>query len=263
MTTAWMRLMARFLVLGVVEGEGDPPPEGDELPPGGEEELIPPGDDETPPGDDELPPEGDEPPLGDQPPAETRGKRAIRESRKRAQDAEARATRAEAEARAATQRSAPPPPPTDEQRLFEQEEALLRAPDCNEWTKWKIGTDRQNRQIQRTAQQTLAQAQDTADRADFARMALTKPKLYAYYADKVEERLKQVRANGGNVPRDMVFTLLLGEDAKNGKLKSKARDNPPPAVNRAKPGAPRTDIRTRGTLSERQKLAKRLEGVQI
>jgi len=240
--------------------DDDTPPGDDDTPPA-DDDTPPADDDDTPPADDDTPPGNeDEPPA----PRETRAQKAIRETRERAQAAEAALAEARAQLEAARrpqqpQGSAQPDP---EQALWEQEEAVLRNPEAQDWQRYAVNANRAARAAARQSAQALANSQDMADRTAFQALAATNPKTYAAYKDRVEEELKKARANGHNPSRQAILKLLLGEDMLAGKLRSATTKKPatPAAPRRAASDVPASG---RGRLSDAEAREKRLENVRI
>lgn len=210
---------------------------------------------------------------------ESGGKRAndgVRTARERAQAAEAAQIRAEAtleaERRIYATRNAPP---SDEQRTFDDEERRLRelstvtTPEA-ELEKWQIKSNRTLRANTSASRQALSQAEDMRDRAQFDRLAVTKPKLYAAYADRVEQQLEQLRKNGQSAPREALLRFVIGNDIIEGKVKSIPKARQPAAragngsqVDRGRVPGARSDVSARGAQSEREKRRERLKGVPI
>jgi hypothetical protein len=162
-----------------------------------------------------------------------------------------------------------PSAPRDEQ--FEHEESRLKDPKIEPLEKWQIEANRELRRGRSEAQFALAQAHDVADRTAFSALAVTSPAIYKRYAPKVEEELTKLRSQGRNLQRETLLDLLIGRDARTGvltkkKAAAKADDAPAAAaaVNRGRlPGA-RSDVGGKGgSMTNKQKLEKKLEGVQI
>lgn len=246
-------LLASFLTLGV-DPPGDPdnpdPPDNpDEVDP---LELGEDDDDPDPPGDADP----------DDPDAireQLKAERSARETAERAaREASERATAAEARSRDAHRT------PTPEQTLFEQEEARLRDPALTAQEKWQIDSNRILRSNQREARQALAESREIADKADFDRYAATNPALAKRYTDRVEKKLVEIRATGGNIPRKVLLKMLIGEDIVDGKVKSTKRTTEggtqqTRTVARGKAPSGRSDVRSRGAPTEHDKRRARLE----
>lgn len=150
----------------------------------------------------------------------------------------------------------------------DEENRKLADPATSALEKWQIQANRELKAGRSTAQAALLQAQDVNDRTAFAGIAMTDPTAKKYET-RVEKELTDMRAKGQNAPREAIYTYLLGKDMREGKFKKKAppaagKGADPSAVNRGKlPGA-RSDVRSgAGNLSNRDKLAKKLENVQI
>lgn len=248
------KLLSRFLTLGV--GEGDDQTLPDDTPT--DEPSVP---DEEPAledlmGADEAPEPKDDP------------KERLTAAERRAADLE----RELAAERAA--RQAPPHVPSRDPD-YEREEAELakvrESGDQNalEWAQWRINQNRVIRDSQRTSQNALAEARDIADRTEFGKLELTKPKLYKAYADRVEKVVSEARSKGqGSAPRLMILKYLVGEDMMNNKVKAKparsaALEGQPQRVERQRLPAARSDVSGRASQSEREKRRARLENQPI
>jgi len=183
-------------------------------------------------------------------------RKARTDAEKRAQD-EARA-REDAQRRAAPIKTGQ----TQEERVYEQEERDLADPKLDANRRWQIESNRTLRANKRASESALFQAHDVSDKTSFGQLAITKPALYKRYAERVEAEIVKMRAVGQNAAREAVLRFLIGEDALQGKFTKKA----PPAeekkgVDRGKSPGARSDVSARGVLTDRQKRAKRLEGV--
>jgi hypothetical protein len=232
-------------------GDDDtPPPDDDDVPPPDDDDVPPPDDDDVPPPDDDEP--APEPRI-------SRAQKAIIATRERAQKAESELARVNAEL---SQARAKPSQPTQDQVLWQQEEETLRNPEATDWQKYAINANRSARQANANSQNALQSAQDLADRTSFAAIAATKPKLFAAYKDRVEEKLKEARANGNNPSRENILRFIVGEDMLSGKIKSMdTKAAKPAAATRANV---RSDVSATGwRMSEQEKRAKRLENVRI
>ena len=249
-----MRLLDLILLFlrPAVDPPADPPPAD---PP-----ADPPPADVDPAADLDIDPDAPPPADTGSPEAEA----ALAEVRAE----KARADRAEREL--LELRTRQPAAPRDE--VYEAEEARLRDPKIEPLEKWQIEANRELRKGRTEAQLALAQAHDVADRTAFNQLAVTSPGLHKRYAAKVEEELAKLRAQGRNVARETLLDLMVGRDARTGAFKKKAApaaktDDAPPAAPGVKrgqlPGA-RSDVGTRGGgMTAKQKLEKKLEGVQI
>ena len=208
--------------------------------------------------------DGDEP---EKPAARSisRAQQAIIDARRRAQEAEKRAERAEREAAEARQRANPPQPSAD-QRLYEQEETVLRDPNSTEMQRWYVNSNRTLRQTQQEAAAARLQSADLADRAEFRMKAADDPRI-KQYAERVETELAKMRAQGQSAPREAIYTFLLGQDVRNGKvIKTAAAGKPKGALpdrERGKPAGVKSDVSGKNRQSERDKLRKRLDGINI
>ena len=264
----WKLLMSYLVALLAVISPGVDDPFGDDTPP---DDDVPPNDDDTPPDDDDDTPPDDDTPSDDDdapPPRQmTRAQKDIIETRKRAQDAEAKLAQAQAELEAARrQPSQPQAQNTEEQRVWQQEEDVLRNPESSDWQKYAIQANRQARLANSNSQNALRRAEDLADLTKFEQLAIQKPKMFNAYKDKVEAELTRLRANGNNAPREELLALLIGRDLRDGKLK--AGSSTPPKKGGAgrgtTPGA-RSDVASTGSgrMTESEKRAKRLENIRI
>lgn len=148
---------------------------------------------------------------------------------------------------------------------FAREEAKLKDPATPDLEKWQIAANRELRSNRSAAQAALAQAHDVSDRTAFTAISMADPVAKKYEA-RVEQELAKLRQNGQNAPRESIFTFLLGKDMREGKFKKKAQaaGADPKTVNRGKlPGA-RSDVSGRpGAMTNRERLAKKLENVSI
>ena len=223
----------------------------------------PPADD--PPADD---PPADDPPADDpdaDPTADPDGRFPASDPAKELEDERTaraaekeRADRFEREAADLRARHAP-----RQDDIHAQEDAKLRDPKTPDLEKWQIQANRTLRQNTSAAQMALAQAHDVSDRTAFASLMISDPTAKKYEA-RVEEELAKVRKAGGNARREDAYTYLLGKDMREGKFKKKAAPaDQAKVVARGKlPGA-RSDVQAKGSQTERQKRAARLENVQI
>lgn len=243
----WQWLLA-FLVLNAVD-EGD----GDEDPPADDDNDEPTGDDDDSPADDD-----DEDDNQDPPPKQSRGQTAIIEARRRAQDAEDKARRLEEELNSSRHGS---PQPTQDQQLYAQEEARLKDPETTELERWQIQSNRTLRQTQQASQAALVEARDMHDRTSFDNRANNDP-VVKKYASEVEKELTKLRSTGGNAPREAIAAMLIGRDVMAGNYKPKTTAKPND-VKRGKTPNARSDVSTKGRVSEHEKRARRLENQQI
>ena len=210
---------------------------------------------------DETEPEGEEPeePESESEEPEPRISRAQKDiinARQRAQDAEEQLARVREQLEAARRQ----PVANEAQQLWEQEEAVLRNPQAEEWQKYAVQSARDARLARQSSQAALAQAQDYADKAQFDQFRASNPKLFAEYSPKVEAELAKLRAAGNNAPRSELLALLIGRDMRDGKIKGSTNNSG---------GARRAPIAQADTsprparLSESEKRMKRLENVRI
>lgn len=228
-----------------------------------EPETPEPEDDDAP-EDDEAPeptPEDEDEPAPE--PRISRASKAVTAARERAQKAERELAEARAELNLSRRAPAQPAAPTQDQVLWEQEEATLKNPEATDWQRYAIQANRNARSAQQASQNALQRSEDMADRTSFAAIASTKPKLYAAYKDRVEDRLTELRAKGNNAPREALLALLVGQDMLAGKVKaSTAKTTKPVAATRA---SARSDVSASGggRMSDHEKRAKRLENIRI
>lgn len=244
----WQMLMLYFR-LGVVEGE-DPPADD------------PPADD--PPADD---PPADDPPADDlsslleddtlspaDPP--NRENAAIRDARKRAQDADEARIRAEATLEA-ERRMRQPAQPNAAQQTWDAEEAKLRSTETSDLEKWQITSNRTIRATQQAANQAIAQANDMRDQATFSQILSKAPAKFAErYSKKVEDAVAGMRSRGEAIPpRRAILEFIVGQDQTNallsGKPKAKPADAPARTVDRGRPTGARSDVNGKGKPSRR------------
>lgn len=251
-----LKLILSFLILGVGEetvegadgedtaagGDGADPGEGDDTQEGGEGEdtLAAAG------GDDALFDYEEEPAPKKKPEEEL---------------AEERERRIRAEAAAEELRRGAPHPSgvadNEEARIRAQEDRELNDPKADPWRKWQIGVNRAERVRDQRAQQAVAVALDTADRANFNLLATTKPQIHKRYAERVEQELQKARAQGFNPTREVLLKNLIGQDALEGKFVPRKAAAPSPRGRTQTPGA-RSDVATKGRLTEAQKREARL-----
>ncbi len=192
----------------------------------------------------------------------TRGEVRFQTLSKVAKEATERATRAETTARELTERIArlerpaqtAPQGPTAEQ-------IALMTPD--ELISYRLGES--DKRFQGMLGQIQWQTYETSDKATFNTLKATDP-LAAKYADEVEKRLMEMRANGQNVDRDRLFTFIVGEKARAGRSVAKQRQAAQGQRNiqrqTVRPGAARSDTTgNRGKVSDQEARDKRLENV--
>lgn len=192
-----------------------------------------------------------------------RANQAIRDARKRAQDAEERANRFQAELDA-TRRGPPGQSAlSDEDRLFQEEDAKLRAKDTSELERWQIQSNRSIRDTNRRSAQSAFASQDLNDKTNFT-LECSGNKRLAAVKDKVEAELTRLRQSGTNAPRQAIAHLILGKMVAEAKPK-KAAPEKPAVVDRGRPTGARSDVRGRanGIGSNKEKLQSRLRDVPI
>lgn len=248
------RLLALFFVLRI-EGE-DPPADQNQDPDTGADDLN--VDLEAPDPDPQVLEEPDDPKV------QLQAERTAREASEKARrDDGERFNRELAEAR----RQSQPQGQSQEDRLRADEDRILNDPQSTDLQKWQVQSNRTIRDTNRNSAAAVFQATDTADRTAFEQLATTKPAVFGRYKDEVERRLQSARAQGANPSRRDILNWLIGQDAIDGKLgakKPKAAAAPRTTVNRgALPGA-RSDVRgSSNGMTNREKLARKLENVQI
>ena len=207
-----LRLLA-FLHLGV----------GEEIPPA---EATP---EENPPddgGEETAPVESDEPTLEDL--IETVEPTPTKKAPSADDDAASLRLRAERAERALAERQQAPIAPAAPGRDpdYDREEAQLAAArakgDDTSWLEWQINSNRTLRENRRESQNALRAAQDLADRTEFGRLEITKPKVYRMYSERVEKTISDMRSRGEVIPPRMVLLrVFMGDDLLSGKLKPK------------------------------------------
>ncbi len=199
-----LALLLRFLTLGI-EGEDDqvdPPVEAAETPDAG-----------TTTGDDTL----DDLIESVEPTPQAKPSDDSAAATRRAENAE----RALAEERASR-----PAPRAGSDPDYEREEAQLaqeRTAGASQerlsWLQWQIDSNRKMRSSERKSESALQQAREIADKADFDRLEITKPKVYKAYAGRIEKTISDMRSRGEVIPpRAMLLRVFLGDDIMNGKI---------------------------------------------
>lgn len=246
-----LKLLASYLTLGA-----DPPVETD---PPAPVVADPPDDDlgleEDPPAD---PPARVETTEGDDPAVIREELKAERTRRETAERREREA--ADRLAAAERTRASPPPAQSNEQRLFEEEEKLLRASDTTELRKWQINSDRTLRASQRMAQNAEMRAIDAADRSEFEALIAREPRLKRFAAE-VEKIKGEANAAGMYPKREFLLDIAIGKAVRSAKPKAKpAAAKPATVVERGRPASPRGDVHARAGNSDRDKRRARLEG---
>lgn len=115
--------------------------------------------------------------------------------------------------------------------------------------------------VMQQVQQVQFQAAEAADRSSFQALCARDPRA-ARLADEVETRLAQERQRGVNIPRETLFTYLLGEKIRNnGKAAAVQRRQGQQRIARQQTvvSNPRSDqTEQRGRTSEREARDKRL-----
>ena len=252
MTNLLRNLLKRYFWLGV-EGDGD-----DDTQP-----ADPPHEDATPPDDETFL-------LDDEVPAEEPAKPSA-EDRLAAAERRAEELQRELSAARSSQPTAPVQPSRDPD--YEREEQQLAearrngaTEDQERWLRWQIDSNRTIRQANKTSQAALAEAREIADRSDFSKLEITKPKTFKAYKDRVEQAIGEMRAKGQQIPpRMLVLSVLIGQDALAGKTqqKPKAKAAESSTVERKRLPGTRSDVSSSGKQSERDKRRARLENVNI
>lgn len=240
-----LRLLA-YLLPGVAGPDDIDPPNSEDPPPDDPDDAADPDDDIQALADDD-----EEPPP--QPRGPSRREREIIELRERAQRAERERDELRNQPRGTTTPALSP-----SQRQFEEEEALLKNPETNEWVRWKIGVDRSNRQNAEQSQAALARAADDRDAAAYDRAAARNP-VYDKYRDKVEEIVKAERMKGNLVQRELVLKFVIGDAAMSGSLKSTKTATTKTTVPRGQSTNARSDVPRKGGTTEQDKRRARLE----
>lgn len=239
----WLLLLLAFL-RPAVDADPDPEPDPDQD------------------ADPDPQPELDLDPADPDPEPLVEPKEELEIARREARENKEKAERFEREAAELRTRHAPRP----SNDIEAQEDARLKDPATTALEKWQIESNRALRANTNAANAALVQAADVRDQTAFAAIAITDPVAKKYQA-KVEKELADMRAKGNNAPREAIYTYLLGKDMREGKFKKKAAATPDPkgkTVDRGRTPGARSDVSGRpGALSNRDKLAKKLEGVQI
>jgi hypothetical protein len=264
-----LTLLAAFFTLG---NAPDPDPDNPDPGAGGDEG----GEADDPDGIGDLGDEDPDNPDGDggdgdaddpdQTKAQLAAERRGRETAEReAREAKERLTALE------RARNAPAAQPNREQQQFEEEERILKDAATTDLQRWQIESNRTMRANNRAAQQMLWQSQENSDKASFQALCGDKP-LAKKYAQRVEEKLAEIRQGGANLERKLVLKMLIGDDIVEGRVKTSAKKkdsagNPAPkpadGVPRGKPAMGRSDVRARPGNSERDKRRARLDGQLI
>lgn len=208
-------------------------------------------EDEPEPEPEEV--DGDEPAE-----PKSRANSAIRDARRRAQEAEDRIKRLETEA---DERNRQPIAPVPD-KAHAEEEAKLRDPEVSDLEKWQIQANRQLRENNRQNAMAMAQVQDMSDKSRFDTLASTKPAIHKRYADRVEAELNKMRKTGQNAPREAILRYMIGNDALEGKLSTKKSTDVKKTggVDRGRTPGARTDVQAKGRMTDFERLEKRLEG---
>lgn len=243
---ALLRLAAIFLRPAVAGDPEDPP-------------ADPAPDPQDPPADPQADLDLDAPDPDPAPAVEPTddAERRVREATERAERAEREATELR------LRHQAPPASPADPDADLRK---IIADPAADPQTKWKAEADLVLRQNNRVSQSALYQAEDVRDQTMFAQFATTQPALHKRYAAQVETELKNARMQGYNPKREYIFKQLIANDMLAGKFKKKSAAAPanPQAPQRRTPPGARADVSGRpGTMTRKEQLAKKLDGVQI
>jgi hypothetical protein len=255
------KLLSRYLRLGAAEGDPDPAAEPTDAaadPPtdeGGGEEAL----------DDVF--DGVEEGIGagesEDPKEALKAERARRENVER----ELNETRQRQSTSAQTSSRDPESDREDAQIADAQRNGATE--DQIRWLRWQIDSNRKIRASDQRSQAALNESRDIADKTSFEQLAVTKPKTYKQYRDRIEKAVSDLRASGQNVPPRMaMLRFMIGDDIMNGKLKPKAARAAAPgnasSVERKRLPNARSDVSARGGgQTERDKRRARLEGQPI
>lgn len=187
------------------------------------------------PADDDA--DADAEPLAAEPRAPSRGDRRIQsltERNRALAEENARTTRLLDELRRS---SAAPPTPVETPSQRAERLALLSPEE-----RIRTEVDERLAQHERNQQALNTQLLDASDRAQFQAKVAANPLAKKLEPD-VERRLGDLRARGQNLPREVVFTYLVGERAlaQMGKGKPAAQANR--ARQQARPANTRGDVR--------------------
>ena len=182
-------------------------------------------------------------------------------------EAEKRYDEARKELEAARRQPVAQPVNTHEETLRKQEDAVLNNPESTDWQRYSVQSARDAREAKQAGQVALREARDINDKASFSqKFATTQPKTYGFYAPKVEERLREIRARGQDATREDVYAFLMGKDMAEGKLKTSAKaEGKIGGVNRGSTPKARSDVSTKESsrMSDAERREKRLENVRI
>lgn len=258
---AFWKLLLAFLALRAVAEDDDAPGDDDEAggPPDSDDQLDADSGDES--LDDLL--DVVEPtkkaPVGDE---EERRPKRTDDRRKEIADAAELAARRAIEASRPAPQAGPDPVAADEDARYNAAVQQGASKEYLENLAWQIQSNRAMRANAAEVKRGTMTAQDIADKTQFDRLELTKPKTYKKYADQVEEHVANARRQGQLVPRSMVLAMLLGQDVLAGKVKTRSA---PKTVDRGRTPGTRSDVSAKGNgkLTKGQAAAKRLDGVHI
>lgn len=183
--------------------------------------------------------------------------RALRERTQKAEDENRRILAELAEARKPQQAASP----THEQIIRQQEDAILSNPESTDWQKYSVQSARDAREAKHAAARSIYEARDIADKSEFRQLAVTKPKSYEKYKDRVEKLRKTLP----DVPRMELYALEMGRDMRDGKIGSTEKSaKPKGGADRGKtPGVTSNVSAKGGKLTDAEKRIKRLENVRI
>lgn len=228
----------------------------------------PPPDDDPAPGEDDPPqPPGDDEDVDLPDPDEIAAQRA---ARRQAAPAPLDPTAVAIEAARAAVAAARPPAPPPRDPEWEREEAILRNPEADDWTKFAAQTQRQLRETGRRAAQAERAAADAADKGAFYAKFAGNQKI-AKFLPQVEQEVARLTSAGGAPPREEVLHWVLGKayakalesgGAKPRAAKSGGAAPAGKSVNRGQPAGVRSDV-GRNNSNERNRLRERLKNVQL
>ena len=243
-------LLSKVFCRGVDDDEAAEDEPADEIEP----------EDEPVEDDEEV--EEDEPEDEPAPKTESRAQKEIRTLRDRAQKAEDDAKKARDEIAASRTQQPQSVQQSEAQKLWEEEEKVLKDPNIDSWQRYSIQSNRNARAAEFNSQQALQEARDLKDQAQFERVAIANPKAAERYKEEVE-RMKKANPNA---PRSELMAYLLGKDILAGKLKAETKSTKSSGgANRGKlPGA-KSDSRSSGSAKgdSLEALEKRLNGIRI
>lgn len=173
-------------------------------------------DAEGEPSDDEAELESEESDDGEgsdadepEPPVRTRGQRHYADLRRKNREIAQRAADAERRATELAQQLASTQQPRSQMETPEVRRARLAAMEPAERTEFLLNEFMQNQAHEREV--SRFESADNSDRARFETLAKTNPAVFKKYNAEVEHRLRLLRQNGQNAPRQTILQYLLGE----------------------------------------------------